>query len=116
MMDMDNMSPSDRWRYDSEDWVDADNAANILEGMHSIVFARKVKELLATDPKMPVNRAENEVKASVWWEEWVKTEIEARKEAHLKKIKAEHSKMKYYEKQSQEANERAEFKMTMGGG
>lgn len=110
-MDGDNRSWADRWLAESESWIDADNAANLLEGMHGVVFAQKVKELLASDPKMPVNRAENEVKSSPDWEEYVRSEVQARTAANLKKIKAEHTKMKYYEHQSLEANTRAEMRL-----
>jgi hypothetical protein len=109
---MDNMSWADKYRVAGETWCDAEAAASLLEDMKSVVMAQKQTEL----GELPVNRAEQTVKASPFWEDYVRSCITARKEANLAKVKVEEIRIGFSEWQSSQANERAEFRMTMGGG
>jgi hypothetical protein len=109
---MDNMSWSDKYRVVAEDWCDKESAAQLLEDMKSAVMAQRQTEL----GDIPVNRAEQSVKASKFWEEYVHSCVKARKEANLAKVKVEEVRIGFSEWNARDANERAEFKMTMGGG
>ena len=115
-MESDNRSWADRFRAQGEKWADLHNAAQLLDDMKGVVFAQKVNALLANDPKMAVNRAENEIKSSDDWEEYVRSCVAASHQDNLAKIELEFMKMKLQEYQGQQANELQELKMTMGGG
>ena len=107
-MDGDNRSWADRWRHAGETWADLESAAQLLEDCKSVVMAQKQSKL----GDIPVNRAEQMVKASDDWEDYVKSCVRARHEANLAKIRLEALKMEFAEWNNSEANNRAEMKMT----
>ena len=111
-MEGDNRSWADKYRHAGETWADLENAAQLLEDCKGVVMAQRQTAY----GDIPVNRAEQAVKASPDWEEYVRSCVEARHQANLAKIRLEAIKMEFTEWNSQQANERAEFKMTMGGG
>jgi hypothetical protein len=112
MMDGDNRSWADKYRNLGEIWVDLEAAAQLLEDMKSVVMAQRQAGM----GDMAVNKAEQAVKASPFWETYVNNIVEARKAANLAKVQLEALKMDFTVWNSEQANERAEFKMTMGGG
>ena len=98
---------SERFRVAAEDWVDKENAAQLLEDTKSIVMAQRQAQL----GDLPINRAEQMIKASPDWERYVKSIVEARTAANLAKIKMEYERLRFMENQSREANARAELKL-----
>ncbi len=98
---------SERFRVAAEDWVDKESAANLLEETKSAVMAQRQ----AMQGDIPVNRAEQVVKASPDWMRHLESIVEARKQANLAKVKMETEKMRFFEVQSREANARAELKL-----
>jgi len=105
---MNNEFPfSERFRIAAEDWVDKENAAQLLEDTKSIVMAQRQAQL----GDIPVNRAEQMIKASPDWKRYVETIIDARKEANLAKVKMEFERLRFMENQSREASTRAEMKL-----
>lgn len=98
---------SERFRVAGEDWVDKESAAQLLEDTKSAIMAQKQAAL----GDLPVNRAEQIVKASPEWEIYLHKIVEARKEANLAKITMETERLRFMENQSREANARAEMKL-----
>src|ERR1700690_666146 len=108
MTEGDNRSWADRYRAQGETWADLESAAQLLEDCKSTVMAQRQTAL----GDIPVNRAEQMVKASPDWEEYVKSCVEARHQANLARINLEAVKMAFNEWNNVEANNRAEMKMS----
>lgn len=100
---------SEQYRLAGMVWADREAAAQILEDSKSAILAQKCKEL----GDIPVNRAEQEIKASKFWRDHIQKIVDARKEANKAKIELEYIRMCYYEGQAQQANTRAELR-TLG--
>ena len=90
-----------------EAWADAEAAASLLEDCKSAVLA----EMCARLGDIAVNRAEQSVKASPEWREYIEKMVEARHQANLARVKMEATRMKFNEWQSKEANDRQEMRM-----
>jgi len=99
---------SENFRLAAEDWVDKENAAQLLEETKSLVMAQRQAQL---GGDLPVNRAEQTIKASPAWMEHVEKIVEARRVANLAKVKMEVEKMRFHENQGREANARAELRL-----
>lgn len=98
---------SEEYRIVAKKWVDADAAANLLEETKSAVLSQQMAEL----GDMPVSRAEMQVKASGQWHQHIEAMVEARKQANTLKCQLEYIRMKFSERQSEEATARAERKL-----
>ncbi len=98
---------ADKYRRLGEDWADKEAAAQLLEDTKSAVMAQRQAAL----GDMPVNRAEQVVKASSDWYEHVTKIVEARKAANLAKVQLEAIKIQYNEWNNAEANARTEKRM-----
>lgn len=98
---------SERFRLAAEAWTDLENAAQILEETKSLVMAQRQAQL----GDIPVNRAEQTIKASPGWMQHVEKIVEARRLANLAKVKMEVEKMRFHENQGREANARAELRL-----
>jgi putative sterol carrier protein len=103
----DDLPWSEKYRMAGEDWCDKEAAATILEDSKSAVMAQWQTEL----GDIPVNRAEQTVKASTRWADYIRHAVDARKAANLAKIRLEVVRMKAMEYQSKEANTRTELKI-----
>jgi len=102
-----NISWADRYREMGEDWADKEAAAQLLEDSKSAVMAQWQTEL----GDLPVNRAEQTVKASARWRGYIQDTVNARKAANLAKVRLEATKMKAMEYQAKEANQRTELRI-----
>lgn len=102
-----NQPLSEQFRIIAKKWVDADAAANMLEESKSAFLSRKMAEL----GDMPVSKAEMTVKASGEWSEYIKSMVDARKQASLLKVQLEYIRMQFSEWQSGEATRRAEMRL-----
>jgi hypothetical protein len=98
---------SEQYRVAGEEWADAEAAAQILEDSKSAVMAQWQTEL----GDLPVNRAEQTVKASNRWRDYITDTVEARRQANVAKVILESIKMRAMEMQAKEANQRAELKI-----
>lgn len=107
-MSLDNRPHSQRYAEAGHDWADKEAAAQILEDTKSATMAQWQAEL----GDIPVNRAEQIVKATPKWKEYVKNCVEARRQANLAKVKLEVIRMEWAEWNNSEANARQEMKMT----
>jgi putative sterol carrier protein len=102
-----NESWADRYREAGEDWADKEAAAQLLEDSKSAVMAQWQTEL----GDLPVNRAEQTVKASNRWRDYITDTVNARKAANLAKIRLEAIRMKAMEYHGKEANQRTEMRI-----
>lgn len=90
------------------DWADKEAAATLLEDSKSAVLA----QWCAEQGDIAVNRAEQIVKGSSRWREYINDMIEARKAANKAKVRLESVKMRAMEWQAKEANQRVEMRLT----
>lgn len=102
---------SEQFRVVAKEWVEADEAASILEETKSIVFSEMVGKIISDDLKIAVNRAELLAKSSDDYKEFVTSMVKARSRANLLKVKLEYLRMRFSEAQSAEATARAERRM-----
>lgn len=105
---MTNQLPSEQFRLAAKDWVSKDGAARMLEESKTAVLSQNMKAL----GDMPVSSAEREVKSSAEWQHYLKQMVDARTAANLAKVKLKYIEMKYFEHQGQNANRRAEMRLT----
>lgn len=99
---------SDLYQEAGEDWADKEAAATLLEDCKSAVMAQWCVE----QGDVPVNRAEQNVKASPKWERYITDMVEARKKANKARILLESIKMRAMEWHAKSANYRAEARIT----
>ena len=104
---MENRPLSEIWKEAADEWVDKDAAARMLEETKTLRFAQKTAAL----GDIPVNRAEQAVKASREWMNEVANIVNSRTEANRAKVLAESIKMRYSEHMNEEANHRAESRL-----
>lgn len=88
----------------AEDWCDKDAAAQLLEDTKSSIMSQKQ---VALGADLAVNRAEQVVKASPDWHEYLEKIVEARRVANLAKVKLEYIRMRHMEWVNNESNNRA---------
>ena len=105
----DNEPLSEQCRVAGEEWADRDAAATLLEDTKSAFLSQKMQFYL--EQGMAVNKAEQTVKASAMWEDYIKKTVAARKAANLAKVQYEYLKMRYHEEQSANATRRAEMRL-----
>jgi hypothetical protein len=97
-----------RWIKEAhDDWNDKDHAARMLEDTKTLVFNQKCAAL----GDIPVNRAEQTIKASKDWHDYVVTIVEAKTEANRAWAEYEYRKNQYDMWKNEEANHRAEARL-----
>lgn len=106
-----NLPWSEQFRRTAKRWVDAHAAATLLEDTKSAFLSSRIQDLLREEPGIALNRAEASVKASDYWQEWVRDMVEARKKADLLKVQLEYIRMRHAEEQSANATKRAEMRL-----
>lgn len=106
-MEGENRPYSEIYRIAGEEWADMEAAAQLLEDSKSAVMAQWQTEL----GDIPVNRAEQTVKASPRWMDYINDAVDARKKANKAKIYLESVKMRAMELHAAEANQRTELKI-----
>ena len=89
------------------DWAQKKKAADLLDGMKSAMVAQKQLE----QGGIAVNKAEQLVKASQWYVDYIADLIAAKTEENLAWVKVETIKMEFNEWQSNQANMRLEAKL-----
>lgn len=102
-----NLPWSEQFAQAGKDWAEKEAAASLLEDAKSAVMAQRQAAL----GDIAVNKAEQIVKASPEWTEYIERTIEARREANLAKVKMDYMRMKFQEFQSHEANSRTEARL-----
>lgn len=99
---------SDIYEAAGNDWADKEAAAQLLEDCKSATLA----QWCAEQGDVPVNRAEQAVKSSRRWRDYVEQTVEARKQANKAKVRLDSIKMRAMEQHAKEANYRAESRLT----
>lgn len=101
---------SEQYRIVAKQWVEADGAARMLEESKTAVQSQMMK----AKGDVPAAHAERDVKASPDWADYLKSMVEARTAANLKKVHLEYVRMRFAEWQAMDATARAEMRMTRG--
>jgi hypothetical protein len=102
-----NQPWSETFKIAADDWVDKEAAAQMLEDTKSSVMAERQSYL----GDIPVNKAEQTVKASKGWKEYIEQTVMARRDANKAKMELEYIRMKFTEWNNSEANHRAEARL-----
>lgn len=100
--------PSEYFLEQGNEWVTLDAVARLLEENKTAVFAQRCNAL----GEMPVNRAEQMVRASPEWSDYIKKMVDAKTAANRAKIRTDYYRMKHMENTSDAANERLMSKMS----
>lgn len=87
--------------------ADLDAAARMLEEGKSAVLAQRI----ALQGDVSVARAEQAVKSSEFWSEYIKRMVRARTEANKARIEVEYHRMRFWERTQDRADERHINKM-----
>lgn len=103
-----NLPWSEQFRVVAKEWVELDKSATMLEETKSAVLSQKMAAL----GDIPVSHAERTVKSSPEWQDFIKTMVEARSAANLRKVQMEYLRMKFQEWSSENASRRAEMRLT----
>lgn len=106
-----NLPLSEQYRTVAKRWVDADEAASLMEETKSIIFSEMTNRLLVNDINLAHNRAETIAKSSPEWREFVQNMVKLRSRANLLKAQLEYLRMRHAEQQSSEATARAEMRL-----
>lgn len=103
-----NLPWSEQYRIVAKEYVALKSAADMLEETKSAVLAKRMAAL----GDMPVSRAEMAVKGSDEWSDYIKTMVDARERAELKRVQLKYLEMKFMEWQSANATRRTEMRLT----
>lgn len=107
MSDQSNLPWSEQFRIVAKEWVELDKVATMLEETKSAVRSQRMAAL----GDIPVSHAERAVQASPEWLDLIKTIVDARGAANLRKVQMEYLRMKFQEWSSENANKRAEMRL-----
>ena len=108
---MSNEPLSEQFRLVAKQWVDADEAASLMEETKTAVFSEMMGKVIEENISMPVNKAEIAVKSSPEYKEFVTQMVSLRSKANLLKVKLDYIKMRFQEQMSGEASKRAEMRL-----
>jgi hypothetical protein len=95
----------------AERWVEADEAASLMEETKSVIFSQMVVKLLGENIKLATGKAEVLAKSSDDYKDFIQEMVALRSKANLLKVKMDVLRMKFSEQQSQEANARSERRL-----
>lgn len=102
---------SEQFRVVAKHWVDADEAASLMEETKSAILSEMIGKVISYNIGMPYNKAELAAKSSPEYKEFVTEMVKLRGKANLLKVKLEYIRMKFSEQQSHEATARAERRL-----
>src|SRR6266446_2986738 len=103
-----NYPISEQFRIVAKKWVEADEAASLMEETKSAVLSEMINNVISYNINMPFNKAELAAKSSPEYKEFITTMVNLRSKANLLKVKLEYLRMQFQEWSSHEANARAE--------
>ena len=107
----DNEPISERFRLVAKSWVEAHEAASLMEETKSSVQAEMINKIIGYNLNMPYNKAELAAKSSPEYKDFITQMVKLRSKANLLKVQMEYIKMQFSEWQSAEANARSERKL-----
>ena len=106
-----NYPISERFRIVAKQWVEADEAASLMEETKTAVLSEMINNVISYDISMPFNKAELAAKSSDEYKEFITTMVKFRSKANLLKVKMRYIEMQFSEWQSHEANVRSEKRL-----
>ncbi len=92
-------------------WNDLDAAARLLEDTKSAVLAQKISQLLGEFPHYSHAKAEQKVKASSTWIDYLERIVRARTAANRAQIEVQYERMRHWEATQDRADERFTARM-----
>ena len=102
---------SEQFRITAKAWVEADEAASLLEETKSAVVSEMITKIIGYNLGMPFNKAELSAKSSPEYRDFIHEMVRLRSRANLLKVKMEFLRMKFQEQSSAEATARAERRL-----
>lgn len=106
-----NQPISEQFRIVAKEWVEADEAASLLEETKSAAVSEMISKIIGYNIGMPFNKAELAAKSSAEYKEFITEMVKLRSKANLLKVKLEYIRMQFSEQQSHEATARAERRL-----
>jgi response regulator RpfG family c-di-GMP phosphodiesterase len=106
-----NYPISERFRIVAKQWVEADEAASLLEETRTPVLSEMIGRVIGSNISMPFNKAELAAKSSDEYKEFITNMVQLRSKANLLKVQMEYLRMQFQEHSSHEANARAEKRL-----
>lgn len=103
----DNEPWSEQFRVAALKHADLEAAAHMLEEAKTAVLAQRK----AQQGDLPDSHSERIVKASPSWYDYIEKMVKARQAANLAKVEVDYIKMKFWEWQSANANNRVEARL-----
>src|ERR1700685_2018887 len=98
-----NYPISEQFRIVAKQWVDADEAASLMEETKGAITSEMITKIIGYNLGMPFNKAELAAKSSDEYKEFITKMVQLRSRANLLKVKLEYIRMTFSEQQSQEA-------------
>ena len=106
---------SEQFRIAGDEWVQIKKKRDLIKGLKDTMLARRKRELLEdarqAGEKMAKTDAEEIVKASTEWEQYIRGLVEADAETEAAWVRCEELQMRFSEWNSAEANARKERQM-----
>ena len=109
--DKENYPISEKFRIVAREWVEADEAASLMEETKSAILSDMIGKVISYNIGMPFNKAELAAKSSPEYKEFITEMVKLRSKANLLKVKLEYIRMQFSENQSHEATARAERRL-----
>src|SRR6266704_1221125 len=106
-----NYPISEQFRIVAKKWVEADEAASLMEETRTSVLSEMINNVISYDISMPFNKAELAAKSSPEYKDFITAMVKLRSKANLLKVKLEFLRMRFSENQSREATARAESRL-----
>ena len=106
-----NYPISERFRIVAKAWVEADEAASLMEETKSAIISQMIGKVIEGNFNLPFNKAELAAKSSEEYKEFITSMVHLRGKANLLKVKMEYLRMQFQEWSSHEANARAEKRL-----
>lgn len=103
------MTPlSERYREAAKRWVEADAAASLMEESKTLCLAERINQM---PDDWSMAKKEAAVKASPGWKDYIKSMVDLRTEANMRRAEVEWIKMRFQEWVSEQATARTEAKL-----
>lgn len=99
---------TERYRKVAKEFAEAHAAASIMEESKTLCLAERMNKL---DDGLSMAKREMMVKASPEWRDYIKSMVDLRTQANLKKAELEWIKMRFQETMSEQATLRAETRL-----
>jgi hypothetical protein len=106
-----NQPLSEQFRLVAKSWVEADEAASLMEETKGAILSEMITRVIGSNISLPYNKAELAAKGSIEYRDFITEMVGLRSKANLLKVKMEWLRMKFSEEQSHQATARAERRL-----